>query len=83
MGGSAGMSMTFGDWSGSAGDAAGTISVSGGKVWGALFWKQDGDNTSQIFPRVDSSTSGAVTTLTVQNQDNVVNGTFIIHHGGA
>lgn len=82
LGGSAGVQMTLGDWSGNAGDAAGTINVAGQKVWGAMFWKQDGDNTSQVFPRVDSSYSSPVTTLTIQNQDNVVTGTFFILHGG-
>lgn len=76
--------MTVGDWSGSAGDAAGTIDVSGGYVVGALFFKLDTQgNTSQIFPNVATSVSGSVSTLTVQNQDNVSTGRFIIIHGGS
>lgn len=77
-----GFNITYGDWSGNAGDAAGTLTVAGGRVWGAMFWKQDGDNTSQIFPRVDTSISSGIATLTVQNQDNVVTGTFVVFNSG-
>ena len=77
----AGLKMTVGEWSGAAGDAAGTLSVSGGKVWGALFFKLDTQgNTSQIFPNVGESVSGGITTLTIQNQDTVTSGRFIIYH---
>lgn len=74
------MRVTMGDWSGSAGDAAGTITV-GGRYVGALFFKNDStainQATSQIFPDVewDGSVPG---TLTVENQDNVGTGSFII-----
>lgn len=74
--------MTIGDWSGSYGDAAGTLAVSGGYVVGALFFSFDNDNTTQIFPKVSQSTSGNVTTLTIQNQDAVTTGRFAIIHGG-
>jgi hypothetical protein len=81
---SPGLKMTVGDWSGSAGDAAGTLDVSGGYVVGALFFKMDAQgNTSQIFPNVGLSTTASVTTITVQNQDNVTTGRFIIIHGGS
>lgn len=78
------LKMTVGDWSGLAGDAAGTIDVSGGYVVGALFFKMDTQgNTSQVFPNTGVSVSGSVTTITVQNQDNVTTGRFIIIHGGS
>lgn len=73
-----GLKITFGDWSGLAGDAAGTISIGGPYVVGWGFYKLDGDNTTQIFPRVDITTSGFVATLTVQNLDNVVTGRFFV-----
>lgn len=71
--------VTFGDWSGASGDAPGTIVVSGPHVWGALFFQLDAAS-SQVFPSVSESVSGSVTTLTIQNQDDVTAGRFIIFH---
>lgn len=65
-----------GTWSGSAGDAAGTVTFAGGYI--GSFWFDTDSNSNQVFPAVNSSVSGSTTTLTVQNQDNVTNGTFII-----
>ena len=73
-----GIKVTVGDWSGAAGDAAGTITIGGPYIIGYGFYKFDGDNTSQIFPRVDVTTSGFTATLTIQNQDNVVTGRFFV-----
>lgn len=70
----------FGDWTGSAGDTAGTMTVSG-QVQQAVFQKFDSiDNTYQILPRIEtsfSSTTG-LTTITVENQDTVTTGKFLI-----
>src|SRR5260221_10857043 len=68
----------YGDWSGSAGGAAGSMTVSG-VVNQAVFQKLDAlDNTTQVFPRVGVSISSGITTLTIENQDNVTNRKFII-----
>jgi hypothetical protein len=76
-----GLRVTYGDWSGAAGDAAGTISVAG-RYLGSLWFKNDttavNANTSQIFPVVNWDASVAPGNLTVQNQDNVTNGSFIL-----
>ena len=64
-----------GTWTGSAGDASGTMTVSGNVV-SALFEKFDADNTWGTVVRCSTSTTSGITTLTVQNQDNVVNGQF-------
>ena len=80
FGGSGGLRVMFGDWSGAIGDAAGTITV-GGRFLGSLWFKNDSgsvnQNTSQVFPDVDwdGNTPG---TLTVQNQDAVTVGSFLI-----
>lgn len=66
-----------GTWSGLAGDAAGTMSVSG-TVIKTHFEKFDADNTSQGLARCSSSTTSGITTLTINNQDNVVNGQFTL-----
>lgn len=83
LGGSAGLKLTFGEWSGSAGDTAGTIVVGGSYVIGAFFFKFDNDATDQVFPKVSTSVSGFTTTLTIQNQDNVTTGKFIVISGGS
>jgi hypothetical protein len=66
-----------GTWTGSAGDAAGSMSVSG-TVVSAKFQKMDADNTFQGDARCSVSTTSGITTLTIQNQDNVVNGFFTL-----
>lgn len=66
-----------GTWSGSAGDAAGTIAVAG-PVFKADFQKFDSDNTFQGPVRVTSTYASGITTLTVNNQDNVTTGYFTI-----
>lgn len=74
-------STLFGTWSGSAGDAAGTLAI-GGTVLSARFEKFDSDNTTQIAPRISSSVANNITTLTINNQDNVTNGYFVIEKMG-
>jgi hypothetical protein len=66
----------YGTWSGLYGDTAGTIQV-GGTVRHAIFQKSDPlDLTYEIVPRVEVSTTNGISTITVENQDNVVNGIF-------
>lgn len=78
----AGLRIITGLWSGAAGDAAGSFTF-GGAMIGSLWFDNDANSQSnQIFPAVSSSTTGNITTLTVQNQDNVTNGTFVIFAGG-
>jgi len=78
-----GLVMTMGDWSGLAGDAAGTLVVSGGYPLLIIFQKYDAaTNTQQIIPSVSVSVSGSLTTITVENQDAVTTGRFVVIHGG-
>ncbi len=75
-----GMRVIYGDWAGASGDTAGSVSI-GGKYLGSLWFKNDSTttnaNTDQIFPSVqwNGSIPG---TLTVQNQDDVGTGNFIV-----
>ena len=79
-----GLKVTYGEWTGLAGDASGTVQVSGGYPLMAVFQKFDPlDNTYEIIPRVEVSVSGSVTTITVENQDNVTTGRFFIVHAGS
>ena len=79
------LKIVIGDWSGSAGDAPGTLSI-GGRYVGSLWFKNDSttvnQNTNQVFPAVnwDGNVPG---TLTIQNLDNVGTGSFIIFTRGA
>ena len=66
-----------GTWSGASGDSAGSLTVAG-IVTKANFYKFDSDNTWQVIPRVSSSVSSGITTLTINNQDDVVSGYFEI-----
>jgi hypothetical protein len=80
---SQGYYITLGDWSGVPGDAAGTLTVSGGYPVMVVFQKFDTkDNTYEIIPRIEVSVSGQITTITIENQDTVVTGRFAILHGG-
>jgi hypothetical protein len=75
-----GLRKLYGDWTGSAGDAAGTMTIYGNiPKGGIIFQKFDAlDATNQILPRVECSYSAGITTITVENQDNVTQGSFEI-----
>lgn len=77
----AGKTKVTGTWSGSSGDTAGSLTV-GGIVTQANFYKFDSDQSFQIIPRVSSSVSSGITTLTINNQDDVVTGYFEIEKLG-
>lgn len=72
-----GQTTLTGIWTGSAGDAAGSMSVSG-TVTQAHFQAFDVDNTYQILPRTTTSQTNGITTVTINNQDDVGNGYFQI-----
>jgi len=76
-----GKTILTGSWSGSAGDAAGLMTISG-VVTASKFQKFDNDNTYQGDARCSSSTASGLTTLTVNNQDNVTTGYFTIEKLG-
>lgn len=71
---------TYGDWSGAAGDTAGTIGVEGGRVYLCNFSSQDSSGPSQGFYPFSPSTSGTVTTVSVYYHDTVTTGRFLIIH---
>jgi len=77
-----GLRRIMGEWTGSAGDAAGSMVISG-YVTEANFQKMDPlDSTNQILARVGKVFANGRTTLTIQNQDNVTDGYFWISTGG-
>lgn len=72
------LNVTYGDWSGAVGDAAGSLTVKGGRVYMASFTSQDTSTPQQIAWGVTSSQSGSTTTLTINNVESVTNGRFIV-----
>lgn len=76
-----GKTTVTGLWSGSAGDAAGSMQF-GGVVTKADFQGFDSTNSTQILPRVSVSTASGISTITINNQDNVTVGYFTIEKLG-
>ena len=76
-----GKTIVSGDWSGLAGDAAGTMTLSG-IVQRATFQGFDADNFCQILPRVSTSVASGITTITIENQEPVTTGYFTIEKLG-
>lgn len=74
------LKLQAGDWSGSEGDAAGTFSLRGGRVYRVHFGIQDSDSgKDRPVPTSVSITSGAIT-VTIFNHVTVTNGRFIIEY---
>lgn len=74
------LKVTAGDWTGSAGDANGTFTVEGGRVYLAKFDSQDSSNgPEQEVPVFISTNAGTGTiVLSVANRQTVTTGRFII-----
>lgn len=78
------LKVTAGDWSETqAGQANGTFTVEGGRVYFARFDSRDNSNgPDQEIPVIDSSinaTTGTIT-LSIANRQVVVTGRFLIIH---
>lgn len=71
--------MTYGQWTGSLGDAAGSLTVGGGQMWFSAFNTNLASGPQQVDPVVatPSGTAG-ILTLTIPNQNAVTAGTFIV-----
>jgi hypothetical protein len=76
-----GKTIVTGSWSGSSGDTAGLFTVSG-VVTASRFQKFDSDNTYQGDARCSTSTASGLTTITVNNQDDVTTGYFTVEKLG-
>lgn len=73
------LKFTCGDWTGSAGDANGTLALQGGRVYLCEFSSQDSANgPTQTLECFVSSTSGQTITISVPNRQTVVIGRFFI-----
>lgn len=66
-----------GDWSGTVGDAPGTITLNGGRVYHSSF-RSDDTGSPQEEPDTSVSVSGSTLTMSVYNHQTVVSGRFFI-----
>jgi hypothetical protein len=72
--------VTAGDWTHTAGAAAQTIGVEGGRVYLAEFSIQDTDSPTEGKVPVSVSTTGNVTTVSFYPSETVTTGRFLIIH---
>lgn len=75
------LKVTAGDWTGSVGDANGTLAVEGGRVYLSEFTSQDSSNgPGQEISSFISTTGSNTITLSIANRQTVAAGRFIIIH---
>ena len=72
------LTVTYGDWSGSVGDAPGSLTVKGGRVYLANFTSEDGSGPQQVEIALGVSQSNATSTITVNNNAATVTGRFLV-----
>ena len=72
--------ITVGDWTGTEGDADGTLTVSGGRVYGAAFSIQDPGSPTEHVQWQAAVASGSTTAITIHNHQTVTRGRFYIIH---
>lgn len=69
-----------GNWTGTVGDAAGTLTLEGGTVYDMAFNSHKTDGPVERCHAAHTSTSGAIATVTVYNHETVTAGTFRIEY---
>lgn len=74
-----GMRLTRGQWTGSAGDSTGTLTVQGGVLWSSNVWSNLAGRIIQA--PCSFSSSGNAITITVENVEPVTDGYFTLLHG--
>ncbi len=75
------LKITAGDWSGLAGDASGTITVEGGRIYGAEISAGDATTPTESIPYTYAAgTNNNTMTVTIHNRQVATQGRFIIWH---
>lgn len=74
------LNVTRGDWTGTMGDAAGSLTVGGGRVYLAEFSVQAASTPVERVPVSVAAASGNTSTLTIHNRMTVTRGRFLIIH---
>lgn len=72
--------ITVGDWTGTVGDADGTFTVAGGRIYGASWSIQDPGGPTEFVQWEAPVASGTTTTITIHNHQTVTRGRFYIIH---
>lgn len=72
------LKITAGNWTGSLGDASGSVVIEGSQLYAAQFSTNDSTGPFQFVPYT-WSVSGSVITISVHNRESVTAGTFIVH----
>ena len=67
-----------GDWTGGVGDASGTITLKGGRVYLCHVYKQDATSNEDRPTPCDVSVTTGTITVTVHNHSAVTNGRYLI-----
>lgn len=75
------LKVTIGEWTGTVGDASGTLAVSGGRVWLLSFSIQDPSSPTEEVPTEVATASGETSTITIHNHQTVTRGRFTVIHG--
>jgi len=70
------LKLTVGEWTGAAGDAAGTMTVEAGKVYGAQFLPNVTAVAREVNIAASPSGTSGIVTVTVYNSAAVTAGTF-------
>lgn len=73
-----GLNWLIGDWSGNAGDASGTLTLKGGRVYMVHVYNQDATSAEDRPTPCDVSVSAGTITVTVHNHSDVTQGRFMI-----
>jgi hypothetical protein len=75
------LKVTAGDWTGAAGDASGTITVEGGRVYGAEISAGDATTPSEAVPYTYAAGTNTNTVIvTIHNRSLATQGRFVIWH---
>lgn len=75
-----GIKFYAGDWSGTVGDAPGTITLAGGRVYSHSFRNADTGSPGEE-PDATETIAAGIITLTVYNHQTITNGRFLIIYG--
>lgn len=70
------LKLQAGNWTGSQGDASGTITVEGSQLYSAMFSTNDTTGPNQFVP-FTWTVSGSVITISVHNRETVTGGTYL------
>lgn len=72
------LNFLVGDWTSAYGDAPGTVTIGGGRVYFAQFSAQDSVTGELTLVPWTTSSSGNLITITVYSKDAIASGRFLV-----